>query len=230
MSRGTKRPVSKILSENKLLNNSGSSKKKRKRRRRKKLSNNTNNIKVYKDWRSKDNSTENWYVCLVSVRERQSLDNFLSPKKLDKRCTNKTNRTRIYTTKNPQEMLNSLKMTKSKTSSSHHNSVLSSSSSYTKRVSSPELVCIIGPVNSEENAAKLEAGWVKLSRGLQSRAVTGAIIAKYYNLDSTINWYSFYRLDENEVFIEESYDDDGNLVLSYYEKTDQNKRSDSNKH
>jgi len=216
MSKGTKRPISKILTKNNTITDTTIAKKKRKRRR-KKPSNNTDSIQVYKDWRSFNQPNENWYVCLVSVRERQSLSNFLSPNKLDKRCTNKTNRTKIYTTKNPHGMLNVLKISKSSTSTSptNHSTI---STSYTKRLETLELVCIIGPVNSEENATKLESRWVKLSRGLQSRAITGAIIAKYYNLDSTINWYSFYRLDESEVCIEESYDSDGNLVLSYYKK------------
>ena len=82
-----------------------------KKRKKKSITNNTE-IKLEGDYKLKNDKEHGWYISLVSVKERQPLSNFFSDGDLDKRCANKTNRTRIYTTMNPQGLLDLLKLNK----------------------------------------------------------------------------------------------------------------------
>jgi hypothetical protein len=87
-------------------------------------------------------------------------------------------------------------------SDSHRNNVVAEGESIAKNV-----VCIMGPVDSIEEAAKIAEEWKNNSRGPLPRMVYGSILANKHKKPFYVNWYGVYMdLDYQRISIAEQTD------------------------
>jgi len=163
-----------------------------------------------------ENGQGDWFVCLFSPVEWISFGQN-SPSKLNeaedqrvKKKSSKKKKTFVLVTMNPKGTLLGLR-----------NGVIplpgmrrsvSSLNIDSEITSNMELGCMVGPVESKERALAFRKLWEETSRGLVSRSMTGRVLATEYKYRSSINWNAFYRLHSNDVYIEETTDECGEVV------------------
>ena len=143
--------------------------------------------------------TEELYVCLyASVRQHSIALTEMrheSPEAFA-RLRNKTtrdNRTEIKVTANPLGLLKNMEQDESADGGGKNEMV-------------KELICVIGPVKTQQTALKTKHEWECNSRGAHPRCVTACILGKEYKVPTHINWHAFYQMDPNEVTIIEDVD------------------------
>jgi hypothetical protein len=65
-----------------------------------------------------------------------------------------------------------------------------------------DIVCIFGPIEGQEKAAKLITSWEKRSRGPQPRTITAYRIAQQGGYTLAVNLYKFLQIDPTEAIIQ----------------------------
>lgn len=167
-----------------------------------------------------------WHSCLVADRTRISVITYKSSSVKKRSCTpstpkkRKRARTHIFPTHAPLQMVAAMCESGSKKpfnfgkrdgkrtrmiSKPLRRRVSSSSSKRSPRGSS-ELVAVVWPFSTEEEANRFSADWANCSRSLPSRAISGAAIASKKGLNSTLNWHAVFEIDEHDVCISEQRD------------------------
>ncbi len=173
-----------------------------------------------------------WFICLCAPHYRISID---SDAQEQDEMNNKQTCTMIYVTLYPYAMISAMNVFGRNTSLlgepyrrriSKKRSMVSIGHyrrrSTRKNVKKWDLVCVVGPVATEEMANALMQQWESSSRGLQPRSICGLVLANLYNLPRTVDWYAFFKLREQEVYIFETKNKHLLFLRRYNGETDQN--------
>ncbi len=88
-----------------------------------------------------------------------------------------------------------------------------------------ELACIVGPLSTQQDAQVFRDLWSFKSRGLVPRAAWGGLLARYFKISITFNWYAILEADPksfdirehgNYLYITEMYPDENNNHVTQY--------------
>lgn len=177
-----------------------------------------------------------WYSCLVAERSRIGIKAYADSSTRKRRHkgsesagagagsarSKKSARTHIFPTHAPIGMVEAMQKSDSKkpfTYGRRSGRRSRTAAKPPKRGDTPgstnnsELVAVVWPFASEEDADRFSTRWAKCSRSLSSRGISGAVIASTRNLNVTVNWYAMFELNEEDVHIGEVRDPQTNALL-----------------